>query len=403
MENTRTTLKKCIKKKEELRVILLNMRANRIKIGIIISSLAPYRDVAVEQLISEKKGTQYDVEMLVLEKTAETHKEWKYKSPLERIAVFSKGETRKVPVFGGFHKDLYEHIKLANYDLIVISGYYPYTCLKTLKYCWKNKIPYILTGDTVEDGSYNNFIKKKLINKIYEQAEAFYVPGNLARSFLQNKNISSSLIFEGYYMNDHTQQYQQIYSENKSMLRENLGIKTDDVVFLFIGKLITTRRIQHLLTIANDLHEKYSKIKFLVIGDGPEENKVSDYNGGNIIHIKQVPYRDVHNFYHLADAYIHPGKEPYSLALVEAALAGIPIVSTDSVGAVYDILENGKNGFIIPFDNVEKLKQAVLNVYQKEYSDKSVKAMQKYLLEDRNGKWSKDQLEAAILKAMGDE
>ena len=87
-------------------------------------------------------------------------------------------------------------------------------------------------------------------------------------------------------------------------------------------------------------------LRVIVIGDGPEYIKADAAKNtlDNLLLIKSVEFDELHRYYALADAYIHPGSEPFSLAFVEAAIAGIPLISTHDVGASSDYLIDGYNG-----------------------------------------------------------
>ena len=54
--------------------------------------------------------------------------------------------------------------------------------------------------------------------------------------------------------------------------------------------------------------------------------------------------------------------ESFSIVLVEAMFAGVPIVSTEALFGPKEILCNGKYGDIVLRRNVEKLAQGMLNV-----------------------------------------
>ncbi|MDB5633046.1 MAG: putative glycosyl transferase, group 1, partial [Tardiphaga sp.] len=60
------------------------------------------------------------------------------------------------------------------------------------------------------------------------------------------------------------------------------------------------------------------------------------------------------------DAVIHPSidPEPFGRTLVEAMLAGVPVIATDA-GAASDILEAGKAGTLVPPGDADALAEAI--------------------------------------------
>jgi glycosyltransferase involved in cell wall biosynthesis len=50
--------------------------------------------------------------------------------------------------------------------------------------------------------------------------------------------------------------------------------------------------------------------------------------------------------------------EPWGVVVNEAAASGLPLVLSDRVGAAYDLLRDGENGFLVPADDVHATAEA---------------------------------------------
>jgi len=60
--------------------------------------------------------------------------------------------------------------------------------------------------------------------------------------------------------------------------------------------------------------------------------------------------------YRAADLFVLPSLyEPFGLVVNEAMLCGCPVAVSDRVGAKYDLVREGQNGYIFPTGNVEAL------------------------------------------------
>lgn len=69
-------------------------------------------------------------------------------------------------------------------------------------------------------------------------------------------------------------------------------------------------------------------------------------------------------FYHTLDAFINfcsDGREEGTMPLLEAMAAGIPVITT-LAGTAADIIEDGVNGLIVPFDDYDALKAAIVRL-----------------------------------------
>jgi glycosyltransferase involved in cell wall biosynthesis len=52
--------------------------------------------------------------------------------------------------------------------------------------------------------------------------------------------------------------------------------------------------------------------------------------------------------------------EPWGVVVNEAAASGLPLVLSDRVGATYDLLRDGENGYLVPADDVQAAAAALL-------------------------------------------
>jgi glycosyltransferase involved in cell wall biosynthesis len=51
--------------------------------------------------------------------------------------------------------------------------------------------------------------------------------------------------------------------------------------------------------------------------------------------------------------------EPWGVVVNEAAASGLPLVLSDRVGAAYDLLRDGENGFLVPAEDVGASAEAL--------------------------------------------
>jgi glycosyltransferase involved in cell wall biosynthesis len=68
-------------------------------------------------------------------------------------------------------------------------------------------------------------------------------------------------------------------------------------------------------------------------------------------------------WYTAADAYVMPSRsETWGMAMQEAAAAGLPLIASEAPGAAYDLIEEGVNGYRVPVEDVEALREALQRV-----------------------------------------
>ena len=137
----------------------------------------------------------------------------------------------------------------------------------------------------------------------------------------------------------------------------------DDFVITSVARIIPYKGHKYLIDIADELIKKSTKFKFLIVGDTLSsyvsyeksiKQKVKDL--GLEHQIKFLGFReDVSSILKQSDLFIHPAiaPDPLPTVLFEALYNDLPSVATNLGGAI-EILDNGNNGLLIPYNDSKK-------------------------------------------------
>jgi glycosyltransferase involved in cell wall biosynthesis len=156
--------------------------------------------------------------------------------------------------------------------------------------------------------------------------------------------------------------------------RRDLGFDSN-VVFLYAGNLHSFKGVADIIEAAALLPADES---FLCVFVGPEEP--SSRYGATIEHFTQlarsigvehrvrflgpVPPRKLAEIYCAVDAVLLPShKDCFPKVLVEAGLAGKPMVTTSACGSAGLIVQDGLNGFVIEPGDVSQLAAAMTKLF----------------------------------------
>jgi glycosyltransferase involved in cell wall biosynthesis len=144
--------------------------------------------------------------------------------------------------------------------------------------------------------------------------------------------------------------------DRPSLLNKHRG--GNKVVFATTSRLVTAKGIGELIHAFRQV-SKAVPSELWLFGEGPERNKFESLASGqdNIV-FKGFP-DDTLDQVAKADIFVHPSYlEGFSLSLVEAAMMGKPIIACD-VGGNPELVENGKNGILIPPRDETALAEAM--------------------------------------------
>lgn len=135
--------------------------------------------------------------------------------------------------------------------------------------------------------------------------------------------------------------------EQRSEMRERLGIKPEHIVLLFVANELERKGYSTLLSAVRQLNRP--EIRLLVVGR-PSKQAVEQQAAAFGLRSQVIaagPTQDVSSFHAAGDVFVLPTQyEAFCLAILEALGSGLPVVTTRIPGA-YDAIQPGVNGFLI--------------------------------------------------------
>lgn len=225
---------------------------------------------------------------------------------------------------------------------------------------FKNNIPYCVymhsnidhallsTGKSIRSALFKFAAKKArciiCISKFVKKGVDYRFP------FLKNR---TTVIHNGVNLNE--------FKNNLNEQRE-CGIFT----IIYVGRLIPEKGIDYLVK-ALSLLERMDKIMCLIVGDGPEKKKLEklarELNLNEKIRFVGSQ-RNVYEWLKEASVFVHPAicEEGFGITLVEAMSTGLPCIAFYK-GAIPEIIENKKSGFIVKDTTEVALAEAIDNAY----------------------------------------
>jgi glycosyltransferase involved in cell wall biosynthesis len=169
-------------------------------------------------------------------------------------------------------------------------------------------------------------------------------------------------------------------------LKSKLNIPEEDIVFLFAGKFHPKKDPITLIKAFEKLED--NKYHLVLAGNGSMEEELRRLtkNKPNIHYLPFQNQSKMPSLYHLCDIFILPSKGPgetWGLVLNEAMAAGKPVIASDKVGAAYNLIREGYNGFIFKNGDSTDLCNKIGLILKEDLSemgDHSLDLLKKYNL-----------------------
>lgn len=164
-----------------------------------------------------------------------------------------------------------------------------------------------------------------------------------------------------------------------------------------VGRLTRQKNYPLMLDAFAEVNRKIPGYVLEIYGDGPLKGDIEEYirKKGLKKNVKLMgEVSDIKSHFNNASVFVMTSDyEGLSNALMEAMAVGVPCVSTNSSGGgAASLIEDGKNGFLVPVGDKAAISEAIEKVLlddtlAEKFSKAAVKDMKKYRPEKINREW----------------
>lgn len=242
---------------------------------------------------------------------------------------------------------------LGGFSLLALSG---------ASFAQRHRIPYIIwSGETIAEAQRRRgkSVRRFLRHQLTRRASACIAYGTRAQEYLQTLGVTHDRIRVAVNCVD-TDFFRDQVSARRSLLTapsHAVGAR-----LLFIGHLQRRKGLDsvlHALKLCEHL-----PVNLDVVGDGPArahyEHMAAELGLHNVIFHGFRQKAELPDFYAAADLFVFPSlQEIFGLVLVEAAAAGLPIIASKFAGGTVDVVQEGRNGFVVDPTDILALAQRI--------------------------------------------
>jgi hypothetical protein len=235
--------------------------------------------------------------------------------------------------------------------------------------------PVVIRSDTTSlypRPFWKQLIRKPALFILLSLASAAMATGSLAAQHLITNGASPESVFLLPYSVDEEMLSESCatFAKERCTLRADLELQQSDVVLLAVVKLIEREGILDLLEAYSAISPGRPELKLLIVGDGPLRESVTKFvqsrKLSGVRFAGYQPYSRLPMYYAVSDLFIHPAvNEPWGVSVNEAMCCGLPVIVSDLTGSSYDLVQNGKNGYVYPGGNTTELQRALENFLSK--------------------------------------
>ena len=139
----------------------------------------------------------------------------------------------------------------------------------------------------------------------------------------------------------------------------------DEKILIHVSNLRPVKRIIDVLEIFKDV-EKHVKSKLIIIGEGPDMEKVNEFLEENPHLISKIrllgKVNDLYRILQLSDLFLLPSEqESFGLAALEAMAANTPVISSNA-GGIPEVNIQGETGYLAEIGNVKAMSNYAIKL-----------------------------------------
>jgi len=260
---------------------------------------------------------------------------------------------------------LLARILRGDYAAAHLAGWAHWLVRLSILACWIRGVPFAVESDTplrIAARNWRERVKSSLY-PLWMKWMTFALPGGTRQAeYFRYYGVPEEKILISHMTVD-TVKLRATQTPPPCEFRKIREIPEDQVLMLFVGRLVEQKAVDTLLAAFELAASLESRLGLAIVGDGPERRLVEDVAKrfpGRLWFPGRENQRGVISWMRSSDAFVLPSRrEPWGLVVNEAMVCGLPVIVSEACGCVDDLVEPERNGYVVPVDDVEKLAQAM--------------------------------------------
>jgi glycosyltransferase involved in cell wall biosynthesis len=293
------------------------------------------------------------------------------KAPVVKSFLFAGSAFRKLnKIRGSFPVDI-THVNLPLVPSFAVPRGFGKTLISTVHSTWKGEAeaikgePYSRLNSNEKFMVSFNWFLRVFEEKMLERSDKVIAVSDFTRrellQYYKVKEDKIRVIHNGVDVN----KFQPAGDKRKA--KKELGFNPDDIAILSVGRLYARKGLFTLIESMALVTRKFKNAKFIIAGKGlsNEMKKLVNYAAklgvkDNIVFTGYFPDKKLPKLYQAADIFAFSTfYENLPFAVLEALSTGLPVVTT-RVGGIPEMIEDGKNGFLVEPFNSRELADRIL-------------------------------------------
>lgn len=285
--------------------------------------------------------------------------------------------------FGGCDTpDIPNRLRNGGFDAVLALGWHLKSMLQGIFAARRLGIPVMVRGDSqlgTPRGAVKAAVKRVTYPALLRVFDAALYVGQRNFDYYRHFGYPSARLFHSPHCVDTERFAASATPQARAVLRSRLGIRNDEKVILFAGKLILLKRSFDVVEAIAQLMRRSVSARLMMAGSGPLEAEVRARAQALGVSLDCLGFQnqtEMPSAYAAADLLVLPSAhETWGLVCNEALACGTPIVVSDQVGCAPDLAKDGLVGRSFSMGNITELADACAATFANPPSSAAIRAV----------------------------
>jgi len=283
------------------------------------------------------------------------------------------GENAKQRIPAGFWSlicpQVWPEIRSGHYDAVLLHGYNYAVNILALLAAKTKKLPVLMRSEThlgLHRDGWKRWIRDAMLSIAYRFVDGFLAIGKANRAYYRALGVPDNKIFDVPYTvdNDRFIAAAALAPEQRGQVRKKYGLPIDEPVVLYASKFMRRKHPDDVIRAVARLRDEGHIATLFMVGTGEMEHELRDLTSSlairNVVFGGFLNQAELPNVFAASDIFVLPSEnEPWGLIVNEVMCAGIPVVVSDEVGCVPDLVKDGVNGYHMKAGDIGSLATAL--------------------------------------------
>jgi glycosyltransferase involved in cell wall biosynthesis len=269
--------------------------------------------------------------------------------------------------FAGLRLRAPSHWLRGTTDVLLVTGWNSLALVQLARAAKRAGIPVIARGDSRGDRPRAAW-RRALLRAFLRTYAAFLVVGERNREFYRSLGVAEERLHPAPHFVDN-ERFAAAADRARSEaggVRNGWALRAEDLVVAFVGKLIPEKNVDELLEAFAVAAPRVPAMRLVLVGDGPERQRLGDRASALGIEVRWAGFAnqsELPRVYAAIDLLVLPSRsESWGLVVNEAMACGVPVIASDRVGCVPDLVHPGRTGEVYRSGHPAELAERIVRL-----------------------------------------